>query len=254
MRCRGCQERLSEWVDGGLSVKQARAVEEHLAGCAVCRAVRDDLVVMCERFRALGVEEISGAERLLDRRVERETELDAGDAMWRGIEAGLDEDEARARREAKRLFRRIPALAPATAALLIAGGASAGILLKGQAATLAQGGRALDRELLRQAGTEMARAEDGYRGALDELCAKVQESGPSMPCLTGLGGSASGATAREKRPAWETRFESLRAAIATMEEQVIPSAVGPREAEGAAGANEVESMDDAPVNAVEVGR
>jgi anti-sigma factor RsiW len=37
MTCRELDERLDDWVDGALAAAEARAVEEHLAGCELCR-------------------------------------------------------------------------------------------------------------------------------------------------------------------------------------------------------------------------
>jgi hypothetical protein len=47
-------ERLSDYVDGTLSVDEHRSVEEHLAGCGACRRVLEELSAVVERARALG--------------------------------------------------------------------------------------------------------------------------------------------------------------------------------------------------------
>lgn len=47
-------ERLSERLDGDLPDDQERAVDEHLAACADCRRVADDLAEVKRRARALG--------------------------------------------------------------------------------------------------------------------------------------------------------------------------------------------------------
>ena len=46
-------DRLSEYLDGELDATTARALELHLAGCADCRAVADDLRMVSARGRAL---------------------------------------------------------------------------------------------------------------------------------------------------------------------------------------------------------
>jgi anti-sigma factor RsiW len=46
-------DRLSEYIDGELDAGTARALELHLAGCADCRAVADDLRTVSARGRAL---------------------------------------------------------------------------------------------------------------------------------------------------------------------------------------------------------
>ena len=48
-------DRLSEYVDGELDPSTTRALEAHLAGCAECRAVADDLRRISARGRALPV-------------------------------------------------------------------------------------------------------------------------------------------------------------------------------------------------------
>lgn len=46
-------DRLSEFLDGDLSPREAKAVEEHLQACPGCRAVREDLEEVRRRARAL---------------------------------------------------------------------------------------------------------------------------------------------------------------------------------------------------------
>lgn len=48
-------DRLSEYVDGELEPRTARALEAHLAGCARCRAIADDLRRISAGGRALPV-------------------------------------------------------------------------------------------------------------------------------------------------------------------------------------------------------
>ena len=46
-------DRLSEYVDGELDAATTGAIEQHLAGCADCRAVADDLRLVSARARTL---------------------------------------------------------------------------------------------------------------------------------------------------------------------------------------------------------
>jgi hypothetical protein len=53
MDCRQAEEALSAYLDGALAPDGARGVEEHLAACAGCRSVRDDLVRAGRLVKAL---------------------------------------------------------------------------------------------------------------------------------------------------------------------------------------------------------
>ena len=66
-------DRLSEYVDGELDVATTRALELHLAGCAECRAIADDLRQVSSRGRALPA-------------------LAPGADLWPGIESRIRED------------------------------------------------------------------------------------------------------------------------------------------------------------------
>jgi anti-sigma-K factor RskA len=44
MNCIECQERISDYVDGALELGEQTKLEQHLANCEPCRAVRDDLL------------------------------------------------------------------------------------------------------------------------------------------------------------------------------------------------------------------
>ena len=103
MTCRRCQELLSQHLDGDLSPRRIRAVDQHLAGCAVCSAVRGELAALC------------GVVSSLPRH-------DPGDALWGRIDAALDADE----RAHDRRRWRWPVLVPAVggAALLATVGVS----------------------------------------------------------------------------------------------------------------------------------
>src|SRR5689334_10603350 len=95
MTCRRCQEMLSQHLDGDLSPRRTRAVDGHLAGCAVCSAVRGELSAMCAAASSLPRHE-------------------PGDALWGRIEAALDADE-RARDSSSTRRLRWPVLVPAVA-------------------------------------------------------------------------------------------------------------------------------------------
>ncbi len=64
-------DQLSEYLDGELNATTARALELHLAGCADCRAVADDLRTVSARGRAL-------------------PELPAGHDLWPGIASRME--------------------------------------------------------------------------------------------------------------------------------------------------------------------
>lgn len=99
-------DRLSEYVDGELDTSTARALELHLAGCAECRAIADDLRQVSARARALAV-------------VPPATDL------WKGIESRMHEGGIVPLRAPKRagMFISWPRLA---AAGLLLGAASGG--------------------------------------------------------------------------------------------------------------------------------
>ena len=65
-------DRLSEYVDGELDASTARALEAHLAGCADCRAIADDLRAVSARARALPV-------------------VPPASDLWQGIESRIHE-------------------------------------------------------------------------------------------------------------------------------------------------------------------
>jgi hypothetical protein len=54
MSCERTKEALSAWIDGELARDEATAVEEHLAACACCRAVAEDLRAIVGAAPALG--------------------------------------------------------------------------------------------------------------------------------------------------------------------------------------------------------
>lgn len=156
MKCRGCQERLSAFIDGDLGDREARAVAEHVAGCGMCAAVKSDLEVMCERFAALGTEPLPPLS------------VGGADRMWNQIAAGLDGTE----REKEAALRRRPAwvarFAPAMGTLALAGGlGGASLLLRGSQRQ--PGGSATDAELVADATRALGEAEAAWTRAAADL-------------------------------------------------------------------------------------
>lgn len=101
-------DRLSEYVDGELDTATAHALELHLAGCAACRAVADDLKQVSARARAL-------------------PDLPPGADLWQGIESRIHEAGVVPLRPRTRrgLFISWPRLAAAGLLLgLVSGGAA----------------------------------------------------------------------------------------------------------------------------------
>lgn len=114
--------RLSEHLDGDLPPKEARAVEEHLADCAGCRRVREELAEVRRRARAL-----PGAEPerdlwpgILDRLGE-----DPSAEKVIPLRAGYRAPEAPDPRGGRRFVLSLPQVA-AAAVVLLAGGWMAG--------------------------------------------------------------------------------------------------------------------------------
>ena len=109
-----CIERLSEHLDGALAGAEARAVEEHLAGCAVCASVEAELRSLVGRARALD-----------DRPPSRD--------LWPGIAAAIGSGEAgrpaaptvALPRRRRRVTLSDPQLAAARLALALASGGAA---------------------------------------------------------------------------------------------------------------------------------
>jgi anti-sigma factor RsiW len=100
-------DRLSEYVDGELDAAATRALELHLAGCAECRAIADDLRTVSARARAL-------------------PELPARGDLWPGIASRMQAaDVVPLRPRASRgLFISWPRLAAAGLFLALAAGAA----------------------------------------------------------------------------------------------------------------------------------
>lgn len=110
MRCRLAKKHISEYVDGALEAGRLPALKAHLAGCAACRAILDDL------------REIAGQAKDL-------APLVPPDRVWLKIRAGLRERRA-ASQESPARFPALSrprygfrfAAASAAALLLVAGG------------------------------------------------------------------------------------------------------------------------------------
>jgi anti-sigma factor RsiW len=98
-------DRLSEYVDGELDPSTERALEAHLAGCAECRVVADDLRRVSARARALPV-------------------VPPSSDLWGGIESRIHEAGIVPLEPARRkgLFVSWPRLAAAAALLGLASG------------------------------------------------------------------------------------------------------------------------------------
>jgi len=101
-------DRLSEYLDGELDASAMRALDAHLAGCADCRALADDLRHIAARGRGLPV-------------------VPPAADLWQGIEARIHESGVVPLRPASRrsgLFVSWPRLAAAGLLLgLVSGGA-----------------------------------------------------------------------------------------------------------------------------------
>lgn len=116
--CRRWQRRLSLYVDGQLGPRAARRVEQHLAGCPLCRAGREELLVLADWAAALGSAAPPAA---------GERGGEAFEAIWSGIERQLEVQDPAARRAASAPRSRWglgplgPALAGAALVTLVGG-------------------------------------------------------------------------------------------------------------------------------------
>jgi hypothetical protein len=155
MRCARAHRMISGQIDGDLGAAALRRLERHLAVCADCRRVREDVIALAREARGLETPPPS-------------------DRVWAGIRAGL----AAGRREVPDAAPRLrpqawlpgfsPALRYATigllALLLVAGGAFLGqrVLKSPGPAVLAKGG-------MNFTMAKLAEAEDHYRQAVKAL-------------------------------------------------------------------------------------
>ncbi len=98
-------DRLSEYIDGELDPGTARALETHLASCAACRGVAEDLRTLSSRARALPV-------------------VPPTADLWRGIESRIHAADIvpLAPRARKGMFVSWPRLAAAAVLLGLASG------------------------------------------------------------------------------------------------------------------------------------
>ncbi len=120
-------DRLSESLDGTLPLEQARALDEHLAGCASCRGVRDELAEVRRRARALG----STPPRTdLWARIAPALESSSRDAKVIPMHGGTATGGGQASQvEGRGWFAPSSLRASAVAVLLLAAGATGGALL-----------------------------------------------------------------------------------------------------------------------------
>jgi Putative zinc-finger len=74
MICTQCQELISDYIDGALELGEQAKVEQHLADCEPCRAVRDDVLQIVHFSRQL-------------------PEHSPSAALWSRIQAGIAEEQ-----------------------------------------------------------------------------------------------------------------------------------------------------------------
>jgi anti-sigma-K factor RskA len=110
MHCDKCQELLSDYIDGSLELGERLVVERHLADCAPCRIVRDDLLQIVHFSRQLPEQAPSNA---IWTRIQSEIAAERPAGFWARA-AGW-----RARVQNKYLRLTIPQLAASAAALAI---------------------------------------------------------------------------------------------------------------------------------------
>lgn len=125
-------DRLSESLDGTLPPEQAQGLDEHLAACAACRAVRDELAEVRRRARALGstAPEVDLWARIAPvlESSAREGKVGRDDKVI-PMHAAAAVDSAAADERERRWFALSPLRAAAAAALLLGVGATWGALL-----------------------------------------------------------------------------------------------------------------------------
>jgi len=165
-------ERLSDYLDGGLSTAETREVEEHVTSCEACAHVLDGLAAVVARARDLE-----------DREPERDlwpsirASIDAWAAPSEGVVVPLRGTVAGvARRPARRITLGIPQLAAAALALMLGTGAAgwfARSLVTGAGASTA----AVDAEGaagVRSAGTDPHPRPDASGGPYADELARLQ--------------------------------------------------------------------------------
>jgi len=158
MNCETCHTLLDDYADGTLSAEDRARVEQHLAGCAACRAVADD-------FRAI---------RLAAGTLERHT---PPADTWAQLSAALEAERTRGRLSVVARFWRggmtWQPLAVAAALLLIVGGTSWVVWKELAVAPPAQTAiappPATDPEIVQSVETELKLAEEHYQKAIAGL-------------------------------------------------------------------------------------
>lgn len=85
MNCQECQELISDYVDGEMELGAQTKIEQHLANCEPCRAVRDDLLQIVHFSRQLPLHTPSAA-------------------IWTRIQEQLQEEEPKTLRARLRLW------------------------------------------------------------------------------------------------------------------------------------------------------
>jgi anti-sigma factor RsiW len=162
-------DRLSEYVDGDLDARERAALEEHLADCAECRALVDELRTVAARARAL---------------VDAAPERDLWPAIAPRLESGTvvaDLGERRGR-ERRRIAFSVPQLAAAAAALVVVSAGAVWLTLRppSQASgptSLADAGPA-------PAPAVAALAQTGYDATVAELQRVVTEHRDALDPVT----------------------------------------------------------------------
>ncbi|HWP42610.1 MAG TPA: anti-sigma factor [Blastocatellia bacterium] len=87
MVCNQCQELISEYIDGTLELGEQTKVENHLADCEPCRAVRDDLLQLVHFSRQLPLHTPSSA---VWTRIRAQIEMERPATAWARARSWLD--------------------------------------------------------------------------------------------------------------------------------------------------------------------
>lgn len=145
------RDRLSEYVDGELSVAEREAVDQHVSQCAECRAAVDELRRVVARAHTLD-----------DRAPDRD--------LWTGIASRLEQRPGVADLEQRRTRRRVsfsvPQLLAAGLALMLLSGASVWLLLAPAGSAPATSTVAVNSPVGEAA---VAAAMPGYQAAASDL-------------------------------------------------------------------------------------
>jgi anti-sigma-K factor RskA len=122
MNCLECEEIISDYVDGVLEPGEQTKIENHLANCEPCRAVRDDLLQIVHFSKQLPLHVPAND---LWTRIQSEIEAELPQTFW-----------ARSKARLQRLYARdfnfsIPQFAAVAAAFIIVAAISLAMLNKG---------------------------------------------------------------------------------------------------------------------------